>query len=44
LLDTDPPMAYLFYQPFAYAYSDNVHGFSVYPTGNYHFENVWLGK
>ena len=44
ILDQDPPMAYLFYQPFAYAYSDHVHGFDVYPTGNYHFENVWLSK
>ena len=44
ILDQDPPMAYLFYQPFAYAYSNKVHGFDVYPTGNYHFENVWLSK
>ena len=38
----DAPMAFLYYQPFAYAYSDRVHGFLVYPTGNYHLENVWL--
>jgi peptide/nickel transport system substrate-binding protein len=44
ILAQDPPMAYLFYQPFAYAYSSKVHGFAVYPTGNYHFENVWLSK
>lgn len=36
------PMAFLYYQPFAYAYSTKVHGFKVYPTGNYHLENVWL--
>ncbi len=44
ILAQDPPMAYLFYQPFAYAYSSKVHNFYVYPTGNYHFENVWLSK
>ena len=44
ILAQDPPMAYLFYQPFAYAFSNTVHGFSVYPTGNYHLENVWIGK
>jgi peptide/nickel transport system substrate-binding protein len=44
ILAQDPPMAYLFYQPFAYAYSNKVHNFNVYPTGNYHFENVWLSK
>ena len=43
ILSTDPPMAYLYYQPFQYAYSSKLHGFNVYPTGNYHFENVWLG-
>ena len=25
-----------------YAFSDKVHGFFVYPTGNFHMENVWL--
>lgn len=44
ILAQDPPMAYLYYQPFAYAFSSKLHGFSVYPTGNYHFENVWLSK
>jgi peptide/nickel transport system substrate-binding protein len=44
ILDEDAPMAYLYYQPFVYAYGSNVHGFTVYPTGNYHFENVWLSK
>jgi peptide/nickel transport system substrate-binding protein len=38
----DAVMAYLYYSPFVYAISTKVHGFSVYPTGNYHLENVWL--
>lgn len=44
ILAQDPPMAYLYYQPFAYSFSSKVNGFSVYPTGNYHLENVWLSK
>ena len=44
ILAQDPPMAYLFYQPFAYSFTSKLHGFSVYPTGNYHLENVWLSK
>ena len=44
ILAHDAPMAYLYYQPFVYAYGSNVHGFTVYPTGNYHLENVWLSK
>jgi peptide/nickel transport system substrate-binding protein len=40
----DAFMAFLYYSPYAYAYSDKVHGFQVYPTGNYHMENVWLSK
>jgi peptide/nickel transport system substrate-binding protein len=44
ILAQDPPMAYLFYQPFAYSFTSKLHGFSVYPTGNYHFENAWLSK
>jgi peptide/nickel transport system substrate-binding protein len=35
---------YLYYSPFVYALSAKVHGFQVYPTGDYHFENVWLSK
>ena len=35
-------MAFLYYSPFRYAYSTKVHGFQVYPTGNYHMEDVWL--
>ncbi len=38
----DSPLAPLFYSPYAYAYSDKLHGFQVYPTGNYHLENAWL--
>jgi peptide/nickel transport system substrate-binding protein len=39
---TDVPLAPLYYSPFPYAYSDKVQGFQVYPTGNYHAENIWL--
>ncbi len=38
----DAVMGYLYYSPFVYAVSTKVHGFTVYPTGNYHLENVWL--
>ena len=38
----DAFMAFLYYSPFRYATSDKVHGFFVYPLGNYHMENVWL--
>jgi peptide/nickel transport system substrate-binding protein len=41
---SDAFMAFLYYSPYAYAYSDKVHGFQVYPTGNYHMENVWVSK
>jgi peptide/nickel transport system substrate-binding protein len=40
----DAFMAFLFYSPFRYAYSSKVQGFQVYPTGNYHMEDVWLQK
>jgi peptide/nickel transport system substrate-binding protein len=40
----DAFMAFLFYSPFRYAYSNKVQGFKVYPTGNYHMEDVWLQK
>jgi peptide/nickel transport system substrate-binding protein len=36
-------MAFLYYSPFRYAYRSNVNGFVVYPLGNYHLEDVWLG-
>jgi peptide/nickel transport system substrate-binding protein len=35
-------MAFLYYSPYAYAESSNVHGFFVTPLGNYHMEDVWL--
>ena len=40
----DAVMGYLYYSPFVYGYTAKLHGFQVYPTGNYHFENVWLSK
>src|SRR5690349_20770824 len=40
----DAFMGFLFYSPYAYATSNKVNGFYVYPTGNYHMENVWLSK
>ena len=40
----DAFMAFLYYSPYAYASSSNVHGFYVTPLGNYHLENVWLSK
>lgn len=38
----DAFMAFLYYSPYAYAFSNKVHGFFVYPTGNFHMGNVWL--
>jgi peptide/nickel transport system substrate-binding protein len=40
----DAVMGYLYYSPFVYAYSTKVHGLDIYPTGNYHLENVWLSS
>jgi peptide/nickel transport system substrate-binding protein len=40
---SDAFMGFLFYSPFRYAYSSKLHGFFVYPLGNYHLEDVWLG-
>jgi peptide/nickel transport system substrate-binding protein len=40
----DASMAFLFYSPYPYAYSSKVQGFQVYPTANYHLEDVWLEK
>jgi len=40
----DAFMAFLYYSPYAYATTSNVHGFLVTPLGNYHMENVWLSK
>jgi peptide/nickel transport system substrate-binding protein len=42
LVDQGAPMAFLYYSPFVYAVSKNVHGFQVFPTGNYLLQNVWL--
>jgi peptide/nickel transport system substrate-binding protein len=41
---SDAFMAFLYYSPYAYATTSNVHGFDVTPLGNYHLENVWLGS
>ena len=40
----DAFMVFLYYSPFRYAYSAKLQGFQVYPTGNYHMEDVWLQK
>jgi peptide/nickel transport system substrate-binding protein len=40
----DAFMAFLYYSPYAYVTTTNVHGFFVTPLGNYHMENVWLSK
>jgi peptide/nickel transport system substrate-binding protein len=40
----DAFMAFLYYSPYPYVTSSNVHGFFVTPLGNYHMENVWLSK
>jgi peptide/nickel transport system substrate-binding protein len=37
-------MADLYYSPFAYATTKNVHGFDVTPLGNYDLGNVWMSK
>ena len=39
----DAFMAFLYYSPYRYAYSNKIHGFFVYPLGNYHLEDAWLG-
>ena len=38
----DAFMAFLYYSPYPYVESSNVHGFLVTPLGNYHMEDVWL--
>ena len=38
----DAFMGFLYYSPYLYANSSKTHGFFVYPTGNYHVEDVWL--
>jgi peptide/nickel transport system substrate-binding protein len=37
-------MTFLYYSPFAYVTSKNVHGFAVTPLGNYDLGNVWMSK
>jgi peptide/nickel transport system substrate-binding protein len=40
----DAFMAYLYYSPYPYVTTSNVHGFFVTPLGNYHMQDVWLSK
>ena len=40
----DAFLGFLYYSPFSYSYSTKVSGFQVYPTGNYHLEDVTLGS
>jgi len=40
----DAFMAFLYYSPYPYVESSNVHGFLVTPLGNYHMEDVWLSS
>jgi peptide/nickel transport system substrate-binding protein len=40
----DAPIIWLGYSPYDYVYSPAVHGFSVYPEGNAHLEDVWLAR
>jgi peptide/nickel transport system substrate-binding protein len=40
----DAFLGFLFYSPFSYSTSTKVNGFAVYPTGNYHMEDVTLSK
>jgi peptide/nickel transport system substrate-binding protein len=41
LTSQDAFLAYLYYPPYAYATTDNVHGFFVTPLGNFHLEDVY---
>jgi peptide/nickel transport system substrate-binding protein len=38
----DAFLAFLYYSPYQYVETSNVHGFNVTPLGNYHMEDVWL--
>jgi len=40
----DAPIIWIGYSPYRYGYSSKVHGYSVYPEGNTHFEDVWLSS
>jgi peptide/nickel transport system substrate-binding protein len=44
LTGEDAFLTYLYYSPFAYAFSDTVQGFHVTPLGNYHMEDVYKTK
>jgi peptide/nickel transport system substrate-binding protein len=37
-------MAFLYYSPYAYATTSNVHDFFVTPLGNYNLANTWISK
>jgi peptide/nickel transport system substrate-binding protein len=39
----DAQYAYLYYAPYKAAFGANVHGFVIFPTGNYHLEDVAIG-
>ena len=39
----DAFLGFLYYSPYRWAYSSKLHGFVVYPLGNYHLEDAWLG-
>jgi peptide/nickel transport system substrate-binding protein len=43
LAANDAFLGFLYYSPFRYATSNKLHGFYVYPLGNYHLEDAWLG-
>ncbi len=43
LAANDAFLGFLYYSPFRYATSSKLHGFYVYPLGNYHLEDAWLG-
>ena len=38
----DAFMVFMYYSPYRYAMTSKVHGFLVYPTGNFHMEDTWL--
>jgi peptide/nickel transport system substrate-binding protein len=39
----DAFQGFLYYSPYRWAYTSKLHGFVVYPLGNYHLEDAWLG-
>ncbi|MDQ1608999.1 MAG: peptide/nickel transport system substrate-binding protein [Microbacteriaceae bacterium] len=38
------PYVLLYYSPSVYSYSNNVHDFHPYPTGNYNLVDTWMSK